>query len=78
MKLRITKHAKIRMRRYEISKSTVKEGIENPDSVVEGHSGRKIAQKRLNEHVLRIVFEKEKDKSVIVTVYKSRSGRYEV
>ena len=78
MKLRITDQAKSRMKKYGISGSTIRKGIKNPDSVVKGHSGRKIAQKKLNKHVLRIIFEKEKDKSVIVTVYKARSERYEI
>lgn len=78
MKLRITKHARKRMEKYGISEKIVQEGMEEPDSIVEGHSGRKIAQSKINNHVLRIIFEKEKDSSVIVTVYKARSERYEI
>lgn len=60
MKLRITKHARMKMEKYEISESTVRKGIENPDSVVDEHSGRKIAQRKLNDHVLRIISKKRK------------------
>jgi len=66
------------MKKYEISKSLVRKGMENPDSVVDGRSGRKIAQKELDDHILRIIFEEEKDTSVIITVYKARSERYGV
>ena len=78
MRLRITDHAKERAEKYEISKKLIRKGIENPDNVVNGHSNRRIAQKKLNEHVLRIIFEEEKDTSVVVTVYKARRERYEI
>lgn len=44
------------MEKYEISRKMVKNGIENPDSVVEGHSDRKIAQKNVDNRILRIIF----------------------
>lgn len=47
MKFKITRHARKRMEKYGISESLVREGMESPDSVVEGHSGRKIAQLKL-------------------------------
>lgn len=78
MKLRITKHAEKRMEMYEISESLVKNAMENPNSVVEGHSGRKVAQKKLNGYVLRVIYEEEKGINVIVTVYKAKSERYEI
>ena len=68
MKLKITDHAKIRMNKYEIFRKMVKDGMENPDSILEEYSGRKIAQKRINRHVLRIIFEKKKNTCVIVTL----------
>lgn len=36
MKLRTTNHAQMRMKKYGISRRMVRNGIENPDSVVEG------------------------------------------
>ncbi|KXB07269.1 hypothetical protein AKJ52_00585 [candidate division MSBL1 archaeon SCGC-AAA382C18] len=64
------------MKKYGITPTLVRKGMNNPDSIVDGHSDRKIAQKKLNDHILRIIFEEEKNKSVIVTVYKARRGRY--
>ncbi len=78
MNLKITKHARERMMQYDISRNLVHKGFEDPDSVVPGDLGREIAQKRLNGHILRIIFQKEKDKNVIITVYKARSERYEI
>ncbi|MEF8874677.1 MAG: DUF4258 domain-containing protein [Candidatus Thermoplasmatota archaeon] len=78
MSLKITDHARKRMKKYRISEDLVKEAMEDPDSIVDGHSERKIAQKRLNGYVLRVIFEEEKDINVIVTVYKAKSERYEI
>lgn len=78
MEMRITGHARKRMERYGISESLVQDAMEEPDSVVAGHSDRKIAQKNLNDYVLRVIFEEEKDINVIVTVYKAKSERYEI
>lgn len=76
MKIRMTDHALQRIEKYGLSESLIREGIKNPDSIIEGHSNRKIAQKKLNGYVLRIVFEKEKDINIIVTVYKAKVERY--
>ncbi len=78
MNLRITGHAKKRMKKYDLSRSLVVKTMKDPDSVVDGHSGRKIAQKKLNGYVLRVIYEQEKGINVIVTVYKAKSERYEI
>ena len=78
MKLRITAHAENRMEKYDLSRSLVVKSMEDPDSIIDGHSGRKIAQKKLNGYVLRVIYEEEKGINVIVTVYKAKSERYEI
>ena len=45
MDLRITKLAKKRMEKYGISESLVRDAMDDPDSIVEGHSGRKYLRK---------------------------------
>ena len=42
------------------------------------HGGRQIAQKKLDGYVLRVVYEKQSHKKVVVTVYKARRERYEI
>ena len=78
MKIRITAHAENRMEKYDLSRSLVVKSMEDPDSIIDGHSGRKIAQKKLNGYVLRVIYEEEKGINVIVTVYKAKSERYEI
>ena len=75
--IRITAHARERMAKYGVEESLVRDALGRPGSVIEGHSGRKIAQKKLDGYVLRVVFKKEKDVFIVVTVYKARSERYE-
>ena len=49
-----------------------------PDNIEKGYKGRLIAQKELDEdHVLRVVYEKEADKIIIITLYPGRKKRYE-
>ncbi|MFW5904543.1 MAG: DUF4258 domain-containing protein [Candidatus Saliniplasma sp.] len=76
--MRITEHARKRMERYNISETMVRNAMKDPESLIDGHSGRNIAQKKLNGYVLRVIFEEEKGINVIVTVYKAKSERYEV
>ena len=76
--VKIGVHARERMAKYEVSEFLVREALEKPGSVVEGHSGRKIAQRKLNGYMLRVVFKKEKAVFIIVTVYKARCERYEI
>ena len=67
-----------RMVKYAISEELLLACIKEPDNNIEGKNGRKIAQKRLNGHVLRAIIEEEKGIKTIVTVYKARSSRYEI
>ena len=77
-KTRITKHAKERMQKYGLSEVSVMDTLQKPDILIDGHSGRKIAQRKLNDYVLRVIFEKRSDDIVVITVYKARRKRYEV
>ncbi len=61
-----------------ITKELAEETVANPDKVVQGHKGRLIAQKALDEeHVIRIVYEERLDHIWIVTMYPGRRTRYE-
>ena len=76
MEIEITDHAKERMELYNIPEELVKDTIHNPDSIVEGHDGRKIYQKKLNSYIVRLIIEENKEIKRVVTVYKARSDRY--
>ena len=66
------------MLEYGITEDLVKAAILNPDSVAEGYGGRKVYQKKLNGYMLRVIVEEDKGIKSIITVYKARSGRYEI
>ncbi len=78
MKLVITPHAKSRIKKYQLNSEVVKDTLKNPETILQGYRNRKIAQKSLNSHLLRVIFEKKKNINVVVTVYKARRDRYEV
>ncbi|HLC76904.1 MAG TPA: DUF4258 domain-containing protein [archaeon] len=78
MKIEITRHAKERMRQYDIQEELVNSTLENPDSILGSYENRKIYQKKLNGYVIRVVVEEYKGIKVVLTVYKARSGRYEI
>ena len=80
MEIEITLHAKERMQKYNVSESFLKFAIENPSSVIESYGSRIIYQRRLNGYILRIIVEESKEirKSVVITVYKAKSERYEI
>ena len=66
------------MLRYNVDQATVEETLANPDSEILSYGGRQIAQKRLDGYVLRVVYEKQNNTKVVITVYKARRERYEV
>lgn len=74
MNFKLTKHAKERMKRYNISTQQIEDALENPDRVIKGKFGRKIAQKRLNEKAIRVIYEG----NLIITTYLARRERYEI
>ena len=78
MDIEFTTHALERMRKYSVDKATVKKTLEAPDSVTKGHTERRIYQRRLNGHVLRVIVEEHKRFIVVITTYKARSVRYDI
>jgi hypothetical protein len=63
---------------FSITDERVKDIIKSPESVTSGKKGRKIAQAGISDdHVLRVVFEEEKDRIRVITFYPARRGRYE-
>ena len=60
-----------------VTKKKVLEILKNPEKVLEGYYGRKIAQGSLsNALILRIVFEESSDEITVVTIYPGERGRY--
>ncbi len=78
MQIEFTSHALERMHRYDVDKASVERTLEAPDSVTKGHTERRIYQRRLNGHVLRVIVEEHKSFLVVITTYKARSVRYDI
>jgi len=78
MEIEILHHANQRMQAYNVDEEMVQEAIRNPDREVSGYGGRHITQKKLDGYVLRVVYEKQNHKTVVVTVYKARRERYQI
>lgn len=78
MNIELTDHAKERMLQYFISESQILQALENPDMVTETYGGRALYQKKLNGYILRIVVEEGEGIKIVITLYKARSGRYEI
>lgn len=76
MKIAFHAHAVEKLAKRNLDKSSIEEVINNPDSVVEGRYGRKIAQKVYGRYVLRIVYEEHKEQILVITAYLARPERY--
>jgi hypothetical protein len=63
------------MERYGIRESDVLLAVRNSDSMSLGYEGRSIAQKAMDDLLLRVVFE-QNEFITVVTVYPARRKRY--
>lgn len=67
-----------RLTKIGVTKERVFEIIENPEKVVKGYYGRKIAQGLFSEDlILRIVYEEREEEIMVITVYPGERRRYE-
>ena len=76
MNIIIPPYAQERIKRYNLTEDLIKDALINPDEIVEGYEGRKIAHKMLNEHMLRVVYLKVEDGVKVITVYPAKKERY--
>jgi len=81
MKIRFTPHAKeklTRLREKDVTEEKVKEVLANPERTEPGYFGRQIAQGSLTEDlVLRVVYERQQDRLLVITIYPGKRRRYE-
>ncbi len=73
MSIEIIPLAKMKMERRGIEKEMIIETLKEPDNIIEGHSGRKIAQRLYtdlnNKKLLRVVYEEENETKLVITCY---------
>ncbi|NAT10248.1 DUF4258 domain-containing protein [ANME-1 cluster archaeon AG-394-G06] len=80
-KVEFTLHAEDKLKRLTrigVTKEKSLEIIENPEKVVSGYYGRKIAQGLLSKDlILRVVYEEREEEIMVITVYPGERRRYE-
>lgn len=76
MQIRYTRHAEERVNEREIPKSLIELALKKPDKTIEARFRRKIAQKAINNMLIRIVYEEKKGIYNIITVYYTKAERY--
>ncbi len=65
---------KLKMRGLKIE--LIETLLEEPDSVVDGLYGRRIAQKIYGRYSIRVVYEEYEDHILVITAYPTKSKRY--
>ena len=76
MKFIYTQHALENIQERDLSKALIESTVAEPDKIMEGKIGRKIAQKQIGNKLLRIIFEQQNDAYIIVTAYYASAERY--
>ena len=76
MKIEYTDHAEENLEERKIPKSLVESALENPDKTLEARSRRKIAQKIINNKLIRVIYEEQQGIYRVITVYYTGAGRY--
>ena len=80
-KVEFTLHAEDKLKRLTrigVTKEKSLEIIENPEKVVSGYYGRKIAEGLLSKDlILRVVYEEREEEIMVITVYPGERRRYE-
>jgi len=77
MPIKFTKHALEQMLFREITKDEIIEVVNNPEKVIEGIGSTKIAQRLIDDKLLRVYFRSEGKDKIIITAYKtSKLERY--
>ena len=69
IRLSFTGHSSSRIKRWGLSRRMVIQTLLHPEEVVKGHNDRFIAHRRFGDHLVRAVYEYEKGRPVLVTVY---------
>lgn len=67
MRIKYTRHAKNRMRLYEIPENDVEKTLEDPEFIEQTIENRNNAWKKIGDKYLRVTF-KQEDKMIIISV----------
>jgi len=64
-----TKHCKIRIKQRNLKKSYIEQTVLKPDKTIDSFGKRKLAQKKLFDKTLEVVFIQENNDFIIITAY---------
>ncbi len=78
MNIVYTNHAEEKIAERKISKTLIEKFLKNPDTILDSKFGRKIAHKFIRDKLLRIVYTKEDETYIVITVYYTQPERYKV
>ena len=76
MKITYTVHAEMKIAKRGILKTYIETVLKSPDKLLDAKDGRKIAQKVVKKHLIRVVFEEDGNAYKVVTAYYSKPERY--
>ena len=76
MEIDYTNYAEMKIGKRKLPKTQIEDALKNPDKVMSGRKGRKIAQKIVGKYLLRVVFEQYGNTYKIITAYYSQPERY--
>jgi hypothetical protein len=76
MKFEYTDHALEKLVERKLDKKLVEIAILKPDKITEARFSRKIAQKNIDNKLLRVVYELEYGTHIIITAYYAEKERY--
>lgn len=71
MVIQFTKHALNQIKLRNIEKTDINNTLKNPDKVLKDAFGNFIAQKKIDDYLLRVVYQYKKDIKKIITAYKT-------
>ena len=76
MKIEYTDYAEVKIQKRGLSKSQIESVLTNPDKILDGDEGRKVAQKIIGKYILRVVFKESGNAYKVITAYYSKPDRY--
>jgi len=76
MEITYTSYAEDTINDRKISKEIIEDALKNPDEIIKGRKGRKIAHKIIGNKLLRVIYEENKKAYIVVTCYYTEPRRY--
>ena len=78
MAIKFTKHALHVIKLRKIKKAEINNALDNPDKITQDKFGNHIAQKKIGDYLLRVIYLQEENTRTIITAYKtSKLSKYE-